>query len=618
MSGRNCIVSRSVSVAGTGTSCVEVLLLDRAEERRAGSAASRSRRSSGRTASAPRSARSGRSPRRSLRSPRRRCPSPAAATLAIPSSPSRRNSSVSTRRSCAPFSSSGTSRLFARSTSCSAWTFDAVDVAREVDLAVARVLEQVEERRALLVRLGHELLRVAHVVLEPLLLLGRLAAADPEEEQQQDEQPPADRDRPPDEQCLGVGRRPSGRRAARRPGRARLVVAFVEEGQTAESMPLFGGLPGILRGQGGARQGTNLRTCNGTTCDDPGAARHRAHATGCAPDRRRDAPDAGPGPRPLPARADARRRRLRRRLAGARRAAPARRRRQGDPARARRTGERASGITRPSARRRPRRGSTTRAWSPSTSSTTTSTRPTWCRSWFGAEPSPSWPTRARCPTATSPASALALCDALDHAHERGVIHRDVKPQNVMVLAEPDAGAGLRQARRLRRRAPRRRATSLTRTGDVVGTLAYMAPEQAEGLRVTPAADVYSLALMLYEGWTGVNPVRGHGPAGTARRLGRRLPRLADRRRDLPYELCDAIDACLDPNPARRPAHRRAAPRRWRTPSRTCPTRAAWSSRRRSSASGSRARATGPSSSGWRAPRSTVPGPARRPGPPPAR
>jgi eukaryotic-like serine/threonine-protein kinase len=146
---------------------------------------------------------------------------------------------------------------------------------------------------------------------------------------------------------------------------------------------------------------------------------------------------------------------------------------------------------------------------------------------------------------------LALCDALDHAHERGVIHRDVKPQNVMVLAEPDAGAGFAK---LADFGVAHLVTGdvLTRTGDVVGTLAYMAPEQAEGLRVTPAADVYSLALMLYEGWTGVNPVRGHGPAGTARRLGRRLPRLADRRRDLPYDLCDAIDGCLDPNPGRRP------------------------------------------------------------------
>jgi hypothetical protein len=146
---------------------------------------------------------------------------------------------------------------------------------------------------------------------------------------------------------------------------------------------------------------------------------------------------------------------------------------------------------------------------------------------------------------------LALCDALAHAHERGVIHRDVKPQNVMVLAEPDAGAGFAKLADFGV-AHLASGDVLTRTGDVVGTIAYMAPEQAEGLRVTPAADVYSLALTLYEAWTGVNPVRGHGPAGTARRLGRRLPRLADRRRDLPFELCGAIDACLDPSPARRP------------------------------------------------------------------
>jgi hypothetical protein len=146
---------------------------------------------------------------------------------------------------------------------------------------------------------------------------------------------------------------------------------------------------------------------------------------------------------------------------------------------------------------------------------------------------------------------LALCDALAHAHERGVIHRDVKPQNVMVLAEPDAGAGFAKLADFGV-AHLASGDALTRTGDVVGTIAYMAPEQAEGLRVTPAADVYALALTLYEAWTGVNPVRGHGPAATARRLGRRLPRLTDRRRDLPLELCDAIDACLDPSPARRP------------------------------------------------------------------
>src|SRR5918992_585737 len=141
----------------------------------------------------------------------------------------------------------------------------------------------------------------------------------------------------------------------------------------------------------------------------------------------------------------------------------------------------------------------------------------------------------------------ALCDAL----ERGVIHRDVKPQNVMVLAEPAAGAGFAKLADFGV-AHVAAGDPLTRTGDVVGTLAYMAPEQADGARVTPACDVYSLALTLYEAWTGTNPVKAGGPAATARRLGRPLPSLAALRRDLPLELCDTIDAALDPDPGRRP------------------------------------------------------------------
>ena len=64
------------------------------------------------------------------------------------------------------------------------------------------------------------------------------------------------------------------------------------------------------------------------------------------------------------------------------------------------------------------------------------------------------------------------------------------------------------------------APTLTATGEVVGTLAYMAPEQAEGLDVSEPADVYSLALTLYECWTGVNPVARDTPAQTAREIGR--------------------------------------------------------------------------------------------------
>ena len=63
------------------------------------------------------------------------------------------------------------------------------------------------------------------------------------------------------------------------------------------------------------------------------------------------------------------------------------------------------------------------------------------------------------------------------------------------------------------------APALTAPGEVVGTLAYMAPEQAEGYDAGPEADVYSLALTLYEAWAGENPVARRTPAQTARQIG---------------------------------------------------------------------------------------------------
>ncbi len=147
---------------------------------------------------------------------------------------------------------------------------------------------------------------------------------------------------------------------------------------------------------------------------------------------------------------------------------------------------------------------------------------------------------------------VALCDALEHAHARGVIHRDVKPQNVMVVADPAAGSGFAKLADFGV-AHVASDNPLTQTGDVVGTLAYMAPEQAEGARPGPASDVYSLALTLYEAWTGTNPIRAGGPAATARRVGTQLPSLAGMRRDLPLELCDAIDDALEIDPGLRPA-----------------------------------------------------------------
>ena len=102
--------------------------------------------------------------------------------------------------------------------------------------------------------------------------------------------------------------------------------------------------------------------------------------------------------------------------------------------------------------------------------------------------------------------------------------------------------------------------------------------------MTGATDVYSLALTLYEAWTGANPVRADSPAATARRVGRSLPPLRSRRRDLPPELCEVIDAALDPDPLLPPAPGRAARGAARRRRPSCPTRAGWWSPRRWSAS----------------------------------
>ena len=143
-----------------------------------------------------------------------------------------------------------------------------------------------------------------------------------------------------------------------------------------------------------------------------------------------------------------------------------------------------------------------------------------------------------------------LCDALAHAHARGVVHRDVKPENVIV--RDDQGSG-RRAKLMDFGIARLAGTpTLTAAGEVVGTLAYMSPEQAEGRVAGPASDVYSLALTLYECWAGVNPVAAATPAATARRIGSPLPSLRDLRPDLPEGLVDELDASLDPDPQLRP------------------------------------------------------------------
>jgi len=152
---------------------------------------------------------------------------------------------------------------------------------------------------------------------------------------------------------------------------------------------------------------------------------------------------------------------------------------------------------------------------------------------------------------------VALASALLHAHARGVIHRDIKPQNVLVPHPPEdrqhAPHALLAAAKLTDfgGASLVGEEALTRTGDVLGTLAYMSPEQSEGREAGAESDLYSLALVIYEALCDVNPVRGATPAATARRIGQRLPPLQRARRDLPRPLTAALDRALAPAPAER-------------------------------------------------------------------
>ena len=132
---------------------------------------------------------------------------------------------------------------------------------------------------------------------------------------------------------------------------------------------------------------------------------------------------------------------------------------------------------------------------------------------------------------------LATLHGLEHAHQQGVIHRDVKPSNVLV-PNRSSGSGDRAKLTDFGVAHVIGGATLTHTGDIVGTLAYMAPEQAEGREVGPEADLYSLALVLYEALTGVNPQE---ETRRRRRTSTFVPPLRRQRRDLSRRLATGLD-----------------------------------------------------------------------------
>jgi len=141
-----------------------------------------------------------------------------------------------------------------------------------------------------------------------------------------------------------------------------------------------------------------------------------------------------------------------------------------------------------------------------------------------------------------------MAEALAHAHSMRVVHRDLKPGNVLVdLAEA-------QVKLLDFGVARIDDGQSTRTGMTLGTPAYMAPEQLAGHPVSPASDVYALGVMLFELLTGRRPHEGATMGALLRAVASMPPaRLAHLRPELPAELSRTVQQLLDPRPEGRPA-----------------------------------------------------------------
>jgi eukaryotic-like serine/threonine-protein kinase len=142
---------------------------------------------------------------------------------------------------------------------------------------------------------------------------------------------------------------------------------------------------------------------------------------------------------------------------------------------------------------------------------------------------------------------IAVADGLAFAHEHGLVHRDVKPQNVLLSRDGEAKVtdfGIARSLDVEH--------GVTQTGTVMGTGNYLSPEQANGQPVTPATDVYSLGVVLYEMLTAEVPFPGDNFVAVAmKHLNETPPDVLLIRPDVPLRLASALDRALEKDPSQR-------------------------------------------------------------------
>jgi len=144
----------------------------------------------------------------------------------------------------------------------------------------------------------------------------------------------------------------------------------------------------------------------------------------------------------------------------------------------------------------------------------------------------------RLPIEAALAVAIQVCDALEFAHKSDVIHRDIKPANLRILADGRVKVMDFGIARLRSAA---KTSGVTADGEVVGTFAYMSPEQSSGEMVDERSDIFSMGVLLYEMVTGRLPFSADTPAGTIYKI---LNEEAPPASELANEVSPALSASI--------------------------------------------------------------------------